>query len=134
MSEVTNKKYKAIIITMPRMWMHSMNETISQQWNRNVKKNQMEILQMKNTVWQFYNTNNSLIIYWRWLKWAWRLINKNYPIWRQEHEKKNKQTFNYLWKDSKSYYVCVIGISEGEKKLRHKMYVEKIMSKLSQIC
>lgn len=38
MSEVTDKKYKAIIITMPRMKMHSMNETISQQWNRNVKK------------------------------------------------------------------------------------------------
>lgn len=29
MSEATNKKYKAIIITMPRMWMLSMNETIS---------------------------------------------------------------------------------------------------------
>ena len=74
-----------------------------------VPKNQVETFELIDTITELECPLETSKTEWRWEKkkggqWAWRSINKNYPIWKTQKKKK----FDKKWTDLKDLWDNII--------------------------
>lgn len=77
-----------------------------------LRKNEMEMLKIKNTVTEMKTAFDRLISRWTKNKWARRNVNRNFQNWNTKEKQMKKN------RTSKKYNIQVMAIAEGKERIK----------------